>query len=322
MTNLDGKLMTAEEAVRRFVRNGSQVAIGGFTVSRNPMCLIREIIRQKVRDLHLVLHSHGQAMDLAIGAGCVKRLEIAYGGVGRFAPTCIRFKQAVQAGRLEVEDYSNYQMSLRFLAGALNLPFIPTKSGLNTDILTSQGFSPDTRQNSKAAPKKYEEIQNPFGAPDDRVLLLPPLKPDLALIHVQYVGDDGTVRIKGLTFADVEQAKSAKTVIVSCEEIVPGKWLREDPDQNTLPSFMVDAVVHAPYGAHPTACHYHYDYDPQHFKEYQQAAQDDERFREYLEKWVYGISDQYEYLDQIGAKALQSIKANPVSGYAVGLDRR
>src|SRR5208283_5828369 len=134
------KLMTAEEAVRRFVPNGAQIALGGFTVSRNPMVIAREIIRQGKKNLHIVCHSHGQALDLLIGAGCVKRLEVAYGANGRFASTCIRFRKAIEEGEIEVEDYSNNQMSLRFLAGSLGIPFIPSRTGLGTDIVNKEGF--------------------------------------------------------------------------------------------------------------------------------------------------------------------------------------
>ena len=111
-------------------------------------------------------------------------------------------------------------------------------------------------------------MQNPFNGREDPVVLLPALNPDVALLHAQYVGEDGTVRIKGLTFADVEQAKSADIVIVSCEEIVPTEFIRMDPDQNSLPSFLVDAVIKLPYGAHPTACAYFYDYDVSHLNLY------------------------------------------------------
>jgi glutaconate CoA-transferase subunit A len=320
------KFMSAEEAVRRFVRDGDMVTLGGFTVSRNPMTLAREIIRQGKKDLHLAVHSHGQAMDLLVGAGCVKRIEIAYGGTGRFAPTCICFRRAAQRGTLQVEDYSNFQMSLRFLAGAMNLPFIPCRSGLASDILEKWGFSPELRgedrPSSKLASKKAALTANPFSAEGEQVVLLPALTPDVALVHAQYVGDDGTVRIKGLNFLDLEQARSASRVIVSCEEIVPSSFLRQDPDQNSLPPFLVDAVVHAPFGAHPTACHYFYDYDPRHLNMYRQEAGDESTLRAYLERWVRDCPDQDAYLAQVGATDLMRIRANSQVGYAPGLDRR
>ena len=143
------KLMSLDEAISRFVENGCQLSIGGFTVTRNPMAAAYEIVRQRIKNLHLVCHSNGQALDVLIGAGCVKRLEIAYGGNGRFAPTCIRFKKAIERNEIEFEDYSNYQMSLRFLAGALGVPFMPTKSGFGSDLLALEGFSQETRKEEK-----------------------------------------------------------------------------------------------------------------------------------------------------------------------------
>ncbi|MBI5249056.1 MAG: CoA transferase subunit A [Desulfomonile tiedjei] len=316
------KLMSPEEAVRRFISDGSQIALGGFTVSRNNMVLAREIIRQKKRNLHVVCHSHGQALDLLIGAGCVRRLEIAYGGMGRFAPTCIRFRKAVCAGQIDIEDYSNYQMSLRFLAGAMGLPFMATKSGLGTDLVKIEGFPIDVRGTGKVPSMKLAIIENPFNGAEDRVVLLPALTPDVALIHAQYVGEDGTVRLKGLTFADLEQARSAEHVIVTCEEVVPRSFIRDDPDQNSLPAFLVDAVVKAPFGAHPTACYQFYDYDPRHLKLYRNMAANDDLFQEYLENWVFNLPDQEAYLEKVGITDLMRIKASPAVGYAQGLDRR
>ncbi|MBU1275281.1 MAG: CoA transferase subunit A [Proteobacteria bacterium] len=320
--DLTGKLMTAKEAVEKFVHDGDQVSLGGFTLNRNPMSLVHEMIRQGRKDLYLVCHSHGQAMDLLVGAGCVSRMEIAYGGMGRFAPTCIRFRRAVQRGQLALEDYSNYQMSLRFLAGAMGLPMIATKTGLNTDIVGKEGFDPADRGQGKVPVQKLVVGDNPFAPSGDKVVLLPALNPDVALMHAQQVGTDGTVRIKGLSFADLEQARAADRVLVTCEQIVPREQIRQDPDQNSLPGFLVDAVVHAPLGAHPTACHYFYDYDPQHLKMYGQMAVDDDAFRRYLDQWIHGSRDFEDYLAKLDPAALERIKADPVLGYAPGLDRR
>ena len=319
---LDGKLMTTGEAVERFVLDGCQIAVGGFTINRNPMALVYEIARRRVRDLHLVAHSNGQALDVLVGAGCVSRIEIAYGGNGRFAPTCIRFRKAVERGEILVEDYTNNQMSLRFLAGALNVPFIPSKSGLGTDVVNKQGFPPELRCEDGVACEKVIVIDDPFGHKDDEVVLLPALTPDVSVIHAQQVSTDGTVRIKGLTFADLEQCKAASAVIVTCEEIVPESYLRLDPDQNALPPFLVDAVVPVPYGAHPTACGYFYDYDPVHLNLFKRVAKDDEQWQAYLEEWVYGVESWDAYLDKIGGAQLAHIRANTVAGYAPGLDRR
>jgi glutaconate CoA-transferase subunit A len=316
------KMMTASEAIARFVQDGDQIALGGFTVNRNPMLLTREIIRQRKKALYLVVHSHGQAMELLIGAGCVRRVELAYGGVARFAPTGYRFKKAFLEKRIEVEDYSNYQMTLRFMAGAMGLPFVATKSGLSSDIVRLSGFSPECRGQGKVPAHKLKVIDDPMDDEGGQVVILPPLNPDVALIHAQYAGDDGTCRINGLTFADVEQAKAAKKVIVSCEEIVPRDFIRQDPDQNCLAPFLVDAIVQAPFGAHPTACHKFYDYDPMHLNMFKKMAPDDDQFKNYLDQWVYPFESQEDYLARVGIRDLLKIRANPARGYAPGLDRR
>jgi glutaconate CoA-transferase subunit A len=322
-SDMGGKLMSLGDAVERFARDGALVALGGFTINRNPMAFVYEMARRRVRGLHLVAHSNGQALDTLVGAGCVSRIEVAYGGNGRFAPTCVRFRKAVERGEVAVEDYSNYQMALRFLAGALHVPFIPTKSGLHTDLVARQGFSPAYRTAHGLPDKKLVVMPDPFdGGAGDDVVALPALNPDLTILHVQTVGSDGTVRIKGLTFADLEQAKAAKAVVVTCEEIVPAAELRADPDQNALPPFLVDAVVCVPYGAHPTACRFFYDYDPAFLTDYRRAARDDQAWTGFLDEWVYGLAGHDEYLAKIGAAQLARIKADPVRGYAIGLDRR
>jgi glutaconate CoA-transferase subunit A len=316
-----GKFMNLGEAVS-LIKDGDQITLGGFTTNRNPMALCREIIRQKKKDIYLVLHSHGQGMELLIGAGCVSRVELAYGGVARFAPTGIRFRKAVCSGEIQVEDYSNFQMILRFMAGAMGLPFIATTSGLETDIVKKMGFSEETRARGLAPRQKLKVIKNPWNEEDGDVVLLPPLNPDVALLHAQYVGEDGTVRIQGLTFADLEEAKAAKLVLVTCEEVVPTEYLRRDPDQNSLPHFLIDAVVHAPYGAHPTACQHFYDYDSKHLRLCAEMSKEDKDFQRYLDEWVYPFETQEEYLAKLGIEDFLTIKANPAFGYAPGLDRR
>ena len=144
------KVVDLKEAVESLVKDGCHMSIGGFTINRNPMAAVYEIMRQKVRDIHLYVHSNGQAVDELIGAGCVSGVEIAYGGSGKFAATCIRFRKAVQEGALSIEDYTNYQMTLRFLAGAMGVPFLPTRSSLGTDIMNKWGFSQEARQEDPA----------------------------------------------------------------------------------------------------------------------------------------------------------------------------
>jgi glutaconate CoA-transferase subunit A len=319
------KLMSISEAVGQFVPDGAHISIGGFTINRNPMAAVYEIIRQKKRGLHLYAHSNGQGVDELIGGGCVDRLEIAYGGSGRFASTCIRFRKAVESGRLAVEDYTNYQMTLRFMAGAMGVPFLPTRSSLGSDIVNRWGFSEaDRRAEPRVPDSKLVVMDNPFAGwcDTDRVVLVPAINPDVTIIHVQAADRQGTARINGLPFADVEQAKAARHLIVTCETLVDDDLLRGAPERNQIPFFCVDAVVPAPMGAWPTACYRHYDYDPTRLYQYRNAALDDGRYQAYLDEEIFSTRNHEEMMARIDPGGLEAIKADARTGYAVGLDRR
>ena len=318
------KVMDLKDAIHAFVPDEAHISIGGFTINRNPMAAIYEIIRQRKKKLHLYAHSNGQGMDELIGGGCVKRLEIAYGGSGRFAPTCIRFRKAVEQGRLTVEDYSNYQMTLRFMAGAMGVPFLPTRSSLGTDIVHRWGFDKSLRQaNDRLPDDKLIVLDNPFGhwADTPKVVLVPAINPDVTIIHVQQADTTGIARINGLTFADVEQAKAARRLIVTCEKLVTDDRLKADPDSNQIPPFCVDAVVHIPWGAWPTACYGYYDYDPAFLNYYKKAASEEDRHKAYMEEFIFGISTHAQRLEKIAPEQLTAIKSHGGIGYAKGLDR-
>ena len=319
------KQMSLADAVARFVPDGAHIAIGGFTINRNPMAAVYEIIRQQKRHLHLYAHSNGQGVDELVGAGCVDKIEIAYAGSGRFAPTCIRFRRAVESGQLTVEDYSNYQMTLRFMAGAMGVPFLPTRSSLGSDIVTRWGFSEAARREDPRVPDhKLVVLDNPFEGWCDtaKVVLVPAVNPDVSIIHAQRADAQGPVRVAGLPFADVEQAKAARHLIVTCETIAATDDLRQSPDQNQIPFFCVDAVVHQPMGAWPTACYRHYDYDPVRLNDYRRAALDDARYRDYLQAEILSTASFEEMIRRVGPEQLETIKADARTGYAVGLDRR
>jgi glutaconate CoA-transferase subunit A len=167
-------------------------------------------------------------------------------------------------------------------------------------------------------------VDNPFtrDGNDEKIVLVPAINPDVTLIHAQQADRQGTVRLKGLTYTDVEQAKAAKYLIVSCEELVETEAIRDNPDQNQIPFFMVDAIVVTPFGAHPTACYGYYDYDPSHLNLYRKVASGDDTFRQYLDEYVLGVKSHEEYLDKIGRDSLSQIRADPKLGYRPGLDRR
>jgi len=319
------KVTSIQDAIKIHVKNGCHLSIGGFTINRNPMAAVYEIIRQKIKNIHLYAHSNGQGVDELVGAGCISCLEIAYGGSGKFASTCIRFRKAVEKKEIKIEDYSNYQMTLRFLAGAMGIPFLPTRSSLGTDIIKKWGFPAEFREHNNRVPdRKLVVLENPFGTwcNTQKVVLVPAINPDVTIIHVQKADFRGNCRIDGLTFADMEQAKAAKTLIITCEELLDDDYLKNAPDRNQIPFIHADAVVHIPYGAYPTACFRYYDYDPVYLKEYARNARDDEQYYSYIENTILKNSTHSELLDSIGRKRLETISADKNRGYAKNLDRR
>lgn len=325
MISSHSKVADLYNAVRAYIKEGCHLSIGGFTINRNPMAAVYEIIRQEIKDIHLYAHSNGQGVDELVGAGVVKNLEIAYGGSGKFASTCIRFRKAIEQKKINVEDYSNYQMTLRFLAGSMGIPFLPTRSGIGTDIVNIWGFSPKTRKENPRVPDdKLIEIQNPFGEWCDtkKLVLVPAINPDVTIIHVQRADSLGNCRIEGLTFADVEQAKAAKILIVTCEELIDDDYLKNEPDRNQIPFIHADAVIHVPYGAYPTACFRYYDYDPVFLKDYAKNAKDDAQYHSYIENTIFENQTHSDLLDSVGRKRLEMIAASENRGYAKNLDRR
>ena len=180
----NSKLMSTADAVKKYVSKGDCISFGGFTVNRNPMALTHEILRQKIGHLHVVMHSGSQGLDLLIGAGYVDIVEIAYGANGRFASTCVRFRKAVEQGAIKVEDYTNYQITLRFIAGAMGVPYLPTYSGLGSDIVKKWGISKSLRAKTQSLPgKKLIVSKSPF-SDKTRLILIPAVNPDVTLLHV------------------------------------------------------------------------------------------------------------------------------------------
>jgi len=318
---LQDKVTTLRQAAK-LVPNGAHISLGGFTTQRHPMAFVHEMIRQRKRNLHVYGHSPGGDWDMLIGADCVRRVELAYEADEAFARIGPRFRNAVEKRLIEWEDYSNFGMVQRFAAGAMGIPFIPTRTMLGSDMLKKEGFNPELRKSDrKIASKKFAVMECPFTG--DEVVLLPAIQPDATIIHAQIVDTQGTVRIYGQNFGDEQQAKAAKKLIVTCEEIVKPKKLREFPEHNYIPFFRVNAVVKVPYGAHPYACYRYYDYDPEFLRLYHEQATDDASFKEFLGEYIYGVNDWEEYLKKIGGvKKLAMLKADKKLGYAPKLKRR
>jgi acyl CoA:acetate/3-ketoacid CoA transferase alpha subunit len=294
------KFVTMQEAVK-MINDGSSICCPSFGYEKVAFAFIREMIRQKKKDLYLYGSGMNVDADMLIGAGCIKKAEIGHIGFENIglAP---RFRRAVQNGQMEVEDYSNFIMTMRFWAGMMNLPFIPLKSGLGSDI--PKTISKD----------KIKELDCPFTG--EKLMLYRAVHPDFTIIHVQRVDTEGNAHIDGPVYDNVEKAKSAKSLIVTCEEVVTTDYVRRTPEKTMIPGFLIKAIVEAPFGAHPYACYRYYDYDWEHIEYYAEEAKDPEKFDKYLEEYVFSVDDEIGYLGKIGFEKILKLRANSSLGYS------
>lgn len=277
------KVTTMREAIRDLVRDGDTVAIEGFT---HLICFAagHEIIRQRKRDLTLCRLTPDLIYDQMIAAGVCRKLVFSWAGnpgVGALHA----FRRAVEKGEprpLELEEYSHFGMVARFTAGAARLPFYPLRSYTGSDL-------------PKANPL-LREIQSPYG--DEKVFVVPPLNPDVTIIHAQRADANGNTQIWGLTGVQKEAAFAAHRVIVVVEELVDESVIRADPNRTVIPGLIVNAVVVEPWGAHPSYAQGYYDRDNAFYVEWDTISRDRASLEKYLEEWVYGVRGRAEYVEK------------------------
>jgi glutaconate CoA-transferase subunit A len=287
------KLTTMREAIAQLVRDGDTLAIEGFT---HLICFAagHEIIRQQKRDLTLCRLTPDLIYDQIIAAGCAKKLVFSYlGNPGVGSLHAVR--RAVEKGipaQLEVEEYSHFGMVGRFIAGAAKLPFYPVRTFAGSDL---PSVNPHIRQ-----------VANPYG--DDQVYVVPPLNPDVTIVHVQRADEQGNAHIWGLMGMQAEAAFAAQRVIVVAEEIVDEAVIRADPNRTVIPGLIVDAVVHEPYAAHPSYAQGYYDRDTQFYLTWDSISRDQQDLLAWLDEWVHGLAGRAEYVEKMGAEVWDKLQ--------------
>lgn len=305
------KLTTERDAIARFVEDGDTIYCG---FSMGPMGLAHEVIRQKKRRLNAVGASNVVTAGLLAVAGCSDRMETGYvsGALGN-GPV----NEMMQDGRLRFEDYSNLVIALRFMAGALGMPFIPGNSFLGTDYLKPEVMNHShsltaerTRADGTVAPS-YVVMDSPF-VDGGKTVLFPALKPDVALFHCQRADEFGNTQAWG-PLADSKWALwASRKVIISAEEIVAPSVIRSDPGRTVIPGFRVSAVVHNPWGVHPGPMYGMYARDRTFSSLVRQPFRSWEGAREYLDEWVYGVEDRVGYVrhyaERFGDQLLETLR--------------
>ena len=281
------KLTTLDRAIR-LVNNGDVVALQNMATQAAPMALVRELIRQEKRNLGLVVLIGGMAVDWLAAAGVIDRLIGAAVSMEQFG-LCQQYRQAVESGRIRVEEISETILNARLGAGARNLPFLPTRGGIGSDLIALN-------------PENLKMLEDPFGG--FPVLACRALVPDVALIHAHRADRYGNIQYEPtVQWPDIGiMPKAAKCVVVTAEEIVDTEVLRRHPDRTILPGFMVDAVVEVPYGAHPTSFPPNYGYDSRFHLEWVDCSRDRQKAAAFIERFVRLPGSQEEYLVAVGGK--------------------
>ncbi|MDD3824521.1 MAG: CoA transferase subunit A [Anaerolineae bacterium] len=283
------KRMTEAEAVSRFVYDGCYIGTELYGTVRCPMSLVREVVRQGVRDLRVA----GQGvteLDLWLAAGIINALDITYIGLEVYGVSNA-LRREVESGRLSrVVEWSNAGISWRFKATALGAPFIPVRSMLGTDTL-------------KYSAAKVVEC--PFTG--EKLALLPALILDVGLMHVHRADRYGNCQVEGITGFGVEFARACKRLIISAEEIIDTDEIRRYPDRTIVPYYLVDAVVHAPFGSHPGEMAYRYCRDEPEIKAWVEASATEEGASAYLQEWIHDLPDHQAYLAKVGEERLERV---------------
>ena len=300
------KVATMRDAIAELVRDGDTVAIEGFTHLIS-FAAGHEIIRQRRRDLTLARMTPDLVYDQMIAAGCARKLVFSWlgnPGVGGLGAIRRRIEPSTsdvpgtdgrvadgRLPRLEVEEYSHFGMVARYTAGASKLPFLPIRSYFETDL-------------PKANPL-IREIQSPYG--DGVVYAVPPLRPDVTIVHAQRADASGNTQIWGLLGCQKEAAFAADRVIVVVEELVDEAVIRADPNRTIIPGLIVDAVVVEPFGAHPSYVQGAYDRDNRFYLEWDAITRDEAAIQAWLREWVHDLDGRAAYVDKLGPERLASL---------------
>jgi len=290
------KVASMRDAVAELVRDGDTLAIEGFTHLIS-FAAGHEVIRQHRRDLTLCRLTPDVVYDQMIGAGVASKLVFSWmgnPGVGSLHAIRRRVEHHDPAP-LELEEYSHFGMVGRYAAGAANLPFWPLRSYFETDL-------PKVNPNIRP-------VASPFGG--EPVFAVPPLHPDVAIVHAQRADAAGNTQMWGLTGCQKEAAFAAGRVIVVVEELVDAEIVRADPNRTLIPGIKVDAVVVCPRGAHPSYAQGYYDRDNRFYLEWDRISRDPAALDAWLDEWVHGTRDHGEYVEKLGAERWAELTPAP-----------
>ncbi len=278
------KLRSMPDAMAELVPDGASVALGLQMEQMIPFAAGHEIIRQKKRGLTLIGPISDILFDQMIGAGCVEQVIAAWIG-NVMMGSAYNFRRAVEQDGMKVFNMTNFTVALALQAGAMGVPFLPTKTALGSDVTKGNHF--------------FYQIFSPF-APKESLWAVRALNPDVTIVHVQRADCEGNAHCWGNFGVMIEGVRAAKRVIVVAEEIVDPEVIASDPNRTVVPGFLVNAVVECRYGAHPSPVQGYYKRDDAFFRQYHEQTKTKSDSDAWLDRWVYGLEDRAAYMNQLG----------------------
>jgi glutaconate CoA-transferase, subunit A len=280
------KVMDLKDAIEKFVHDGDYLGIGGFGANRTPMAACHEIVRQQKKNLGFAGHTATHDMQVLSAGEVYDRLDAAYvvGLEARGLSACSR--NYVQSGKVKVTEWTNYALTIRMKAAAMGVPYLPSRIMMGTDTF------------------KYSAAKTtlcPFTG--KKLVLIPALSPDVAIIHVHEADIYGNCRFKGIAVADLDLANASKRLIITTERLISNEVIKQDPSLTRIPFHLVDAVCEVPFGAYPGNMCYEYFSDEDHLKEWLKVEKNDAEFKEFLNRNIYDCKNHEEYIRLNGGAA-------------------
>lgn len=292
------KVMDLKDAIAKYVFDGATVSIEGFTHAI-PTAAGHEIIRQGFKDLTLVRMTADIIVDQMLAANCISTLVSSFVGnssAGSLGEIRRRIEDS-NPTHLTFKEYSHYGMVCRYLAGAQKLPFYPLKSYFGSDL-------PTINEEIRKVTSPYPNEDGAF----DEIYVVPPVNPDVTIVHAQRADQWGNIQMWGLTGLQAEAVFAAEHAIVTVEEIVSDDLVRSDPNRTIIPSHAVSAVVEVPFGAHPSFIQGYYDRDNNFYRDWSAISAEPALLEQWLKKWIFDTTDHSQYVDLMGEETLNRLK--------------
>lgn len=300
---LRDKRTSIKDAVQRYIKDGANIAIGGFVNTRPPVAIVHEIIRKGAKDLTLSFQSNSICPELLAGAMLlypehlsIRRVELAWWGyeVIGIAPL---FRYLCSNGMIELDDYTNYGMSARFKAAAMGIEFLPVRDHGGSDMeLVNRGVM----------------VESPFTSTN--CYLVPACYPDVGILNVTAADMHGNCRIFGALCTCPEIAMAASHTIVTAEQIIPNENIRTYPNLTEIPYTAVDAVIEQRFASYPGACYGFYWFDMEHILMFRSASEEfrktgnKDALKKYYDDYIFGCETYDDFLSKIPYRTIKKIK--------------